>query len=49
MAIGTPNPAAPSRNAPKAKLMSSTWMRWSAEMLLMDDRMMSNRPETLRR
>ena len=32
MAIGTPNPAAPSRNAPKAKAMSSTWMRWSGDM-----------------
>ncbi|MDQ0743266.1 hypothetical protein QFZ62_000574 [Clavibacter sp. B3I6] len=44
MAIGTPNPATPSRNAPKQKLMRSTWIRWSGEIAAMDARITSNLP-----
>ena len=44
IAIGTPNPAAPSRNAPNAKVISSTWMRWSVEIPEIEARMTSNRP-----
>ena len=43
--MGTPNPATPSRNAPNAKAMSSTWIRWSADTPAIEERMMSNRPE----
>ncbi len=44
IAIGTPNPAAPSRNPPNAKLMRSTWTRWSGETPPMEARMTSKRP-----
>ena len=44
MATGVPKPAAPSMKAPKAKPMSSTWMRRSAAMPAMVSFTTSNFP-----
>ncbi|WP_244486635.1 hypothetical protein [Aureimonas sp. Leaf324] len=44
IAMGTPKPAAPSRNAPKQKAIRMTWIRWSAEIVVMLPRMTSNIP-----
>ena len=44
MAIGIPNPAAPSKNPPKQNAISSIWMRWSVEIAEMEERTMSKFP-----
>ena len=44
MAIGTPKPAAPSKNAPKQKPISNNWMRWSAETMVSEPLMTSILP-----
>ena len=45
IATGVPNPAAPSRNAPKANAMNSAWRRRSLVMDASDLRITSNCPE----
>ena len=44
MATGVPPPAAPSRNAPKEKPISTAWMRASPDRLATDRRMIVNCP-----
>ena len=44
IATGAPNPAAPSRNAPKLNAMSSAWSRRSSVSEAMDCLITSNCP-----
>jgi hypothetical protein len=44
MATGVPNPAAPSRNAPKLNAMSNPWSRRSSVIDAIESLMISNCP-----